>query len=287
MSGSGVRRVAVVGAGTMGGGIAQLAAWKGFEVALQDVIPGGLERAIARIRENLEKGVAKGKVSPEEPARILDRIRAVPDLDGAVAGADLVVEAIPEVLAEKQVLFRRLGGIAAPAAILATNTSSLPVGEIGSAASRPERTLGLHFFNPPYAMPLVEIVRSSATSDATVERALAFVRELGKEPIVVRDAPGFATSRLGVALGLEAMRIVEEGVASAEDVDRAMRLGYGHPMGPLALTDLVGLDVRLSIAEHLARTLGPRFEPPAILRKLVEDGRFGRKTGEGFYRYPE
>jgi len=282
---TGIRRVAVLGAGTMGGGIAQLAATKGFEVALQDVVPAGLERALSRIRENLEKGVAKGKISPDDPPRILERIRAIAEVEGAVAGADVVIEAIPEVLAEKRALFRRLGEIVAPEAILATNTSSLPVGEIASEARRPERALGLHFFNPPYAMPLVEIVRAGCTADATVERALAFVRDLGKEPIVVRDAPGFATSRLGLALGLEAMRLVEEGVASAEDVDRAMRLGYGHPMGPLELTDLVGLDVRLSIAEHLAATLGPRFEPPAILRRLVAEGKLGRKSGEGFYRH--
>ena len=195
---------------------------------------------------------------------------------------------MPEQLSLKQDLVRIVEPVLAPGAVVASNTSSLSITAIARAAQRPERVLGMHFFNPVHVMKLVEVVVHAGTAGAVRDRALAFARALGKEPIVVRDAPGFASSRLGLTLGLEAMRMLESGVASAEDIDKAMTLGYGHPMGPLRLTDLVGLDVRLAIAEHLHKALGgPQYEPPAILRDLVARGRLGRKTGQGFYAWTE
>ncbi|MGH7572121.1 MAG: 3-hydroxyacyl-CoA dehydrogenase family protein [Gemmatimonadota bacterium] len=277
-------RVAVIGAGTMGRGIAQAAAQAGCETTLYDAAPGVPEQARAEIEATLEKGVARGKVTAKEKTAALDRLRLETDLARAVEGANLVVEAVPERLDLKRELFRELDARAPGEAILGSNTSSLSIADIAEAVRRPGRVVGLHFFNPVHLMRLVEIVVAPGTDETTVERARAFVEALGKRPIVLRDAPGFATSRLGLTLGLEAMRMVEEGVATAEDIDLAMELGYNHPMGPLKLTDLVGLDVRLAIAEHLARAIDPaRFEPPEILRRLVEEGKLGRKTSEGFY----
>jgi 3-hydroxybutyryl-CoA dehydrogenase len=270
----------------MGRGIAQAAALAGFDTVLHDVAADSLPKAAAGIAQSLDKGVEKGKTPSEAAEAAKKRLSVEPDLARAASAADLVVEAVFEDLALKRDLFARLDAAAPPAAILASNTSSLPVGEIGAATKRPDRVLGMHFFNPVPIMPLLEIVRTKATSEAALEAARETGRRMGKECIVVRDSPGFATSRLGLALGLEAMRMLEEGVASADDIDRAMELGYRHPMGPLRLTDLVGLDVRLAIAEHLARALGTdRFAPPEILRKHVKEGRLGRKSGRGFYRW--
>ncbi|MGH7149622.1 MAG: 3-hydroxyacyl-CoA dehydrogenase family protein [Planctomycetota bacterium] len=281
-----IRRAAVLGAGTMGHGIAQVCAQGGCETVVHDVSLDLVERGLARIRENLAKAAEKGKLSPEDPARIAGRISGSTDLEGAVRDADVVIEAIPEDLELKRRTFERVSEACPPTALLATNTSSLPVSKIAAACANPERVLGLHFFNPPFVMKLLEVVRAEATSEEALERALALAATLGKSAIVVRDAPGFATSRLGLALGLEAMRMLEQGVASAKDIDTAMKLGYGHPMGPLELTDLVGLDVRLAIAEHLERELGPAFRPPEILRRLVREGRLGRKSGRGFHESP-
>lgn len=281
---SGIGRVAVLGAGTMGHGIAQVAAAAGYRVSLHDIDPDVLEKALGQVRKNLEKGVSLGKVEQEAMDRALENLTGETDPAEALAGADLVVEAVPE----KAELKRSVLGDAEAAvdehAVLATNTSSLSIDDLAEGLGRPERFLGLHFFNPVHIMALVEVVRGSATSEATLERALTFVRHVEKEPVVVRDSPGFASSRLGVALGLEAMRMLEEGVASAEDIDTAMELGYRHPMGPLKLTDLVGLDVRLQIADYLHQALGAeRFRPPEILRRMVDEGKLGKKTGEGFY----
>jgi 3-hydroxybutyryl-CoA dehydrogenase len=278
-------KIAVLGAGTMGHGIAQVAAQHGIETALFDPSPEALARGLAAVRTNLEGGVARGKVTEDEKAVTLARLRGETTREAALAGAELVVEAAPEDLALKKRIFTELGALPV-SVLLATNTSSLPVGEIAASARHSERVLGMHFFNPVHLMPLLEIVRADATSESTVNRALEVGRALGKECIVVRDRPGFATSRLGVVLGLEAIRMLEEGVASAEDIDKAMTLGYRHPLGPLRLTDLVGLDVRLAIAEHLHRTLGSEaFRPPEILRRLVQEGKLGKKSGEGFYRW--
>jgi 3-hydroxybutyryl-CoA dehydrogenase len=277
---------AVIGAGTMGHGIAQVLAAAGFQVALHDSREGAAAEGIEKVRTALEAGVARGKLAPAARDGALASLRVAPDFREAVSGADLVIEAIPENLTWKMDLFRRLGEACQEDALLATNTSSLSVTRIASATRRPGRVVGLHFFNPPHRMKLLEIVRGKLTEPRTLEEALSLSVRLGKEAIVVKDSPGFATSRLGVALGLEAMRMLEEGVASAEDIDRAMELGYGHPMGPLRVSDLVGLDVRLSIAETLRRELGDeRFEPPGILRERVLSGKLGKKTGEGFHRW--
>ena len=281
-----IERVTVLGAGVMGHGIAQVAAMAGHRVTLHDPDAGAADRGLARIRANLDKGVSLGKVSEESRTASLDRIALASSLATACAEADLVVEAAPERMELKRGLFREVEAAARPSALLATNTSSLSVDAIAEVLGEPGRFLGLHFFNPVHLMALVEVVRGSRTDEAVLDAGVAFARGLGKEPIVVRDAPGFASSRLGVALGLEAMRMVEEGVADSAAIDKAMELGYRHPMGPLRLTDLVGLDVRLAIAEYLHEKLGgERYRPPAILRRMVEEGKLGRKTGEGFYRW--
>lgn len=281
-----IERVTVLGAGVMGHGIAQVAAMARHAVTLHDPDAAAANSGLARIRVNLDKGVSLGKVSEEGRTAALDRIALASSLATACAEADLVVEAAPERMELKRSLFREVEAAAAPSALLATNTSSLSIDAIAEVLADPGRFLGLHFFNPVHLMALVEVVRGSRTGDATLDAGVAFARGLGKEPIVVRDAPGFASSRLGVALGLEAMRMVEEGVADPAAIDKAMELGYRHPMGPLRLTDLVGLDVRLAIAEYLHEKLGgERYRPPAILRRMVEEGKLGRKTGEGFYRW--
>ena len=281
---AGIKWILVIGAGTMGHGIAQAAAAAGYRVLLNDVSEDLIRHGIASIGENLEKGLQKGKVTAEERDATLGRIEVAANLEAAARVADLVIEAAPEKLDLKTSIFRRLDGSVPPEAILASNTSSLPIGKIAAATSRPDRVLGMHFFNPVHIMPLLELVRGDVTSDETLEAALEVAGRMGKDPIVVRDMPGFATSRLGVVLGLEAMRMLEQGVASAEDIDKAMTLGYRHPMGPLRLTDLVGLDVRLHIAEHLhAELKSDSFKPPEILRRMVADGNLGKKSGRGFY----
>ncbi len=279
------KKVAVLGAGTMGHGIAQVAAQSGFVTVLFDVDAGALARGVEKIKENLAGGVAKGKVTEEEKWAALGRVKPSTDLVAAADGALLVVEAIPERMELKASVFETLGQAAPPDAILATNTSSLSVTEIAAKAAGPHRVVGMHFFNPPHVVKLLEIVRAEQTSEETVRRARELGEAMGREMIVVADSPGFATSRLGLVIGLEAMRMLEAGVASAADIDRAMELGYRHPMGPLRLTDLVGLDVRLSIAEYLHREIGEQFRPPAILRKLVRAGHLGKKTGRGFYEW--
>lgn len=284
MSEGTIRQVAVLGAGTMGHGIAQVAAMAGCDVAMFDTSAEQVQAGLDRIRANLDKGVGRGKVTAEERVAALTRLTGLSDLEAAVAEADLVIEAVPERMEIKVRLFGELDRLAPPTAVLASNTSSLSISEIAAATSRPGKVVGLHFFNPVHIMRLLEVVRGRETSDETVADALAFAREIGKEPILVTDTPGFASSRLGVVLGLEAMRMVEQGVASAEDIDRAMELGYNHPMGPLRVTDVVGLDVRLGIAEYLHQELGgEQYRPPEILRRMVAEGRIGKKSGRGFY----
>lgn len=280
-----ISKVAVLGAGTMGNGIAQVCATAGMSVVMRDLEPDFLERGLSQIDKSLAKLTEKGSLSAAERDAARARIRTTTDLVSAVKDADLVVEAIPERMDLKIETFRALGEHAPAHALLGTNTSSLSVTEIAAASGDAARVVGLHFFNPVPLMKLLEIVRGLATSDDTIERARAFAATIGKDPIVVKDFPGFATSRLGVILGCEAIRMLEAGVASAEDIDKAMKLGYRHPMGPLELGDLVGLDVRLAILEHLHRELGEQFRPPALLRQMVRAGKLGRKTGEGFYKY--
>jgi 3-hydroxybutyryl-CoA dehydrogenase len=255
---------------------------------LYDPDENALEGAVARIRGNLDKGVSLGKVDEEAAHAALNRLEVAHDIAGGVAEADLVIEAVPESLELKHRLFREVDGAAPEAAILASNTSSLSIDSIAEAVGDPGRVVGLHFFNPVHLMSLVEVVWGPRTSEATRRSAIDFVDRLGKEAVVVRDAPGFASSRLGIVLGMEAIRMVEQGVASAEDIDKAMTLGYRHPMGPLRLTDLVGLDVRLGIAEYLHETLGSEaFRPPELLRRMVAEGRLGKKSGQGFYDWSD
>lgn len=278
-----IESIAVIGAGTMGHGIAQVAAASGFRVLLSDVDRDALARGVQSIEKNLAKGISLGKLTEDDRDRTLQHIHGTTKLDDCAA-ADLIIEAAPEKLELKQDILRQLESLTERAFIFASNTSSLSITEIARSAKRPEAVAGMHFFNPVHIMRLVEIVVGERTSAETVETVQAVGRRMRKEPIVVKDVPGFASSRLGVALGLEAMRMLEQGVASAQDIDTAMELGYNHPMGPLKLTDLVGLDVRLSIAEYLHRELGSEtFRPPEVLRRLVSEGKLGKKTGEGFY----
>jgi 3-hydroxybutyryl-CoA dehydrogenase len=282
-----VETLVVIGAGTMGRGIAYASAVAGHRTWLVDTDDAALSRATDDIRRTLAGGVSRGKLQSADADEALARITTTTRMGDAVPGASIVIEAIVEDLEIKRRLFAELGSVASEEALLATNTSSLSVTAIAAATRMPERVLGLHFFNPVHIMKLVEIVTHAETPAPILERALTACRALGKEPIVVRDSPGFASSRLGVALGLEAMRMLQEGVASAADIDKAMELGYGHPMGPLRVSDLIGLDVRLNIAEHLFKTLGGgRFEPPALLRDKVAAGELGKKTGKGFYEWP-
>lgn len=281
-----IKRITVIGGGTMGHGIAGQAARVGFQVILNDLDEGRVAAGYASIQRVYAQAMAKGKMTEDEVHAAVSRLTTSIDLESAVADADLVIEAVPEDIELKRRIFATLSRVAPVSAVLATNTSSLPVTEIAAACSHPEQVVGMHFFNPVAVMPLLELVRGEYTTDETIEVARGVGEQMQKTCIVVNDAPGFATSRLGIALGNEAMRMFEEGVASAEDIDKAMTLGYRHPIGPLALTDLVGLDVRLAISEHLHRELGTdTFRPPRILRRMVRAGKLGRKSGEGFYKY--
>ncbi|MFD6054172.1 3-hydroxyacyl-CoA dehydrogenase family protein [Agromyces sp. NPDC060279] len=273
--------VGVLGGGRMGAGIAHAFLLAGSRVTVVERDADAAEAAGRRVLDAVAVSIERG--TADEAAGVYDARFATSTEVGDFAACELVVEAVPEELALKADALTRVEAVLAPGAALATNTSSISIDELAALLDRPQRFLGMHFFNPVPASALVELVRGDATDATLVVEAQSWVQALGKTPIVVADAPGFASSRLGVALGLEAIRMLEAGVASAEDIDRAMTLGYKHPVGPLRLTDLVGLDVRLGIAEYLASTLGERFEPPALLRRMVAEGRLGRKSGEGFY----
>ena len=278
-----IETIAVIGAGTMGHGIAQVAAAAGFRVLLYDVDRESLARGVRAIEGNLAKGIQLAKLTEDDRDRTLQYIRGTTNLEECAA-FDLIIEAAPEKLELKQNILRQLEAASDHSFIFASNTSSLSISAIAGSSRRPEAVVGMHFFNPVHIMRLIEIVVGNKTSEETVQAATDVGRKMRKEPIVVKDVPGFASSRLGVALGLEAMRMVEQGVASARDIDTAMELGYNHPMGPLKLTDLVGLDVRLNIAEYLHRELGSEtFRPPDVLRRLVSEGKLGKKSGQGFY----
>ncbi|WP_339104929.1 3-hydroxyacyl-CoA dehydrogenase family protein [Haloterrigena salinisoli] len=275
--------VAVLGAGSMGHGIAQVSAMAGHDVVLRDIEEDFVEDGLEGIRENLQGGVDRDKITDDEMEETLERIEGTTDLEAAVEDADLVVEAVPEDMDLKKDVFADVEDAASEDTVIASNTSSLSVTEMASALERPERAVGLHFFNPPHIMDLVEIVIAEQTDERTEAFAVDYVQGIEKADVVVRDTAGFATSRLGVALGLEAIRMVEQGVAEPADIDEGMELGYGHPIGPIELTDHVGLDVRLHIAEHLREELGERFKPPQSLRRKVRAGKLGKKTGEGYY----
>ena len=270
----------------MGHGIAYVAAAAGYEVRLADADAATLAAGVRRVHDAFDKAIERGKATPESRAESLSRLETAAAAREAATDADVVIEAVPERLELKQTVFREVERAAPPNAILASNTSSLSITRIAEAVADPGRVVGLHFFNPVPVMKLLEIVRGERTTDAVIDASRALATSLGKTAIVVRDTPGFATSRLGVVLGLEAIRMLEQGVATADDIDRAMELGYNHPMGPLRLTDVVGLDVRLAIAEHLHATLGDdRYEPPPLLRRLVSEGKLGKKSGHGFYSW--
>ena len=282
------QRVTVIGAGTMGHGIAYAATLAGDHVTLTDAQPQALARANDKLTALLAGGVKRGKLSDADAAATTARLRFEPDLRAAADGAEVVIEAVVEEIQVKQRVLREVEAFVPGRTLIATNTSSLSIADLATALRQPGRFVGMHFFNPVHIMKLVEVVTHPKASPEAVERAVAVARRLGKEPIVVGDSPGFASSRLGVVLGLEAMRMLEQHVASAEDIDKAMELGYNHPMGPLKLTDLVGLDVRLAIAEYLHRTLGqPQYAPPRILRDKVAKGELGKKTGKGFYSWSD
>ena len=274
-------RCGVVGGGRLGAGIAHALLLAGSEVVLveadEQAAPAARQRVVDAVGKSAERGSLDGSV--DDVVRRL-RVASTPDL---LVDAQLVVEAVPESLELKTSVFRALEAVVDDDAVLASNTSSLPIGELAGRLAHPERVLGLHFFNPVPASTLIEVVLGEHTSEQLAQAARGWVEALGKTAVVVNDAPGFASSRLGVAIALEAMRMVEEGVASAEDIDNAMVLGYKHPTGPLRTTDIVGLDVRLGIAEYLASTLGERFAPPQILRDKVARGELGRKSGKGFF----
>ena len=274
--------VGVIGGGRMGAGIAQVFAAAGAEVTVVET--GDAVAARRRIADGLAKAAERGKLTGT-PDHVLARVTVVDDIGALTSSVELVVEAVPERPDLKVDVLTRAEKAVGDNTMLATNTSSLSITELGAALLRPDRFLGMHFFNPVPASKLVEVVTTSETSPEVVEQVRGWVRGLGKTDVVVRDSPGFATSRLGVLLGLEAIRMLEEGVADAEAIDTAMELGYRHPMGPLRSTDLVGLDVRLAIAEYLHATLGERFAPPPLLRDKVASGHLGRKTGRGFHRW--
>jgi 3-hydroxybutyryl-CoA dehydrogenase len=278
-----LRRVVVLGGGTMGAGIAHVLADAGVSVTVVEASGDAAAAAEQRLAASVRGSAARGKLHSSEEA-VLSRVDVVA-AQPSFADVELVVEALPERLELKRSVLAATEDALEAGAVVATNTSSLSIAAIAQALRRPERLVGMHFFNPVPASVLVEVVRGPASANTAVELAHGLATRLGKETIEVADAPGFATSRLGVLLGLEAIRMVEEGVASPADVDRAMVLGYRHPMGPLRLGDLVGLDVRLGIAEYLATTLGPRFDPPALLRRLVAEGHLGQKSGQGFYTW--
>ncbi|MFG1949871.1 3-hydroxyacyl-CoA dehydrogenase family protein [Micromonospora sp. NPDC048830] len=276
-------RFVVVGAGTMGLGIAYVAAGAGYRVELVEVDPGRATAAAERLGELWQRAVQRGKLTAGEAAANRDRLTLRAALAEVAPEPEVVVEAVPERLDLKRAVLRDAAALRP--ALLGSNTSSIPITELAAGLDRPERFLGLHFFNPVWAMALLEVVVGPATTQETTVAAVALAGRLGKDPVVVRDMPGFATSRLGVTLGLEAIRMVADGVASPADIDKAMVLGYRHPVGPLELTDLVGLDVRLDIARTLQAAYGDRFAPPPLLAEMVAAGKLGKKSGQGFYRW--
>ena len=279
-----IERVAVIGAGTMGAGIAQVCAQAGWKTALFDAFPDGLERGMQRIDAFWDKGIARGKTTAEQKEAWAANLRAEPDMQTAVQDADLVIEAVPEIPELKSSIFEQLDAMAPSHAILGTNTSSLSIASIANATNRGDKVIGMHFFNPVPIMELLELVRHEGTSEETIAMAQAAGEAMKKTTILVKDVPGFATSRLGVVLGNEAIRMLADGVASAEDIDKAMVLGYKHPMGPLKLTDLVGLDVRRDILLNLQRSFNDdRYAPHPLLAEMVSKGQLGKKSGRGFF----
>ncbi len=282
-----IKTVAVIGAGTMGRGIAHVAALGGYRTILEDLLPNALRKAESEIRGNLDKAVELGKVSADDAEAAFRRLEYASTVEQAAREADLVIEAVPEEMESKIEIFTLLDKICRPGTILASNTSSLSVTEIASVTYRAKNCLGMHFFNPVHKMKLLEIVRALETDDESLAAAVEVGRRMGKEVVVIKESPGFITSRINAMIGNEAFCLLQEGIASAADIDKALKLGLNHPMGPFELVDLVGLDTRLHILEYLHRTLGEKYRPAPLLVQYVKAGRLGRKSGRGVYDYPE
>lgn len=280
-----VKTIAVIGAGTMGRGIAYAAALGGYQTVLEDVNGSVLAKALAWIHETLDEGVKRGKVEPAVRDEALTGIAPSRTVEEAIRDAELIIEAVPEDVEMKKGLFTILDKFAKPNAIVASNTSSLSISEFTGSVVARERCIGMHFFNPVPKMRLVEIVRTPHTTDETVATCVAVAHGMHKETVIVNEAPGFITSRINALIGNEAFAMLEAGIASAADIDKAIKLGLNHPMGPFEMVDLVGLDVRLKILEYLHRTLGEKYRPSALLKQYVQEGRLGRKTGRGVYDY--
>ena len=281
-----IKKICVLGAGTMGAGIAQTCSVAGYQVTMRDIEQRFVDGGFARIRGPLEKRVAKGKMTQEEVEEIIGRIHGTVDVKEAVDGADVVIEAVIEDMKLKKEVFQQIDELCPDHVIFASNTSSLSITELGAATKRPDKVIGMHFFNPAPVMRLIEIIRGSETSDETVETIKALSRKLGKEPIEVKESPGFVVNRLLVPMLNEAFNVLNEGIASAEDIDKAMKLGANWPMGPFELADYTGIDIALFTMETLFRETGdPKFRPSVLLRKYVRANRLGRKTGKGVYEY--
>ena len=282
-----VQTIAVVGAGTMGRGIAHAAALGGYRTILEDLLPAALRKAETEIRANLDKAVELNKVTAADADRAFRRLEYAGSVEEAAREADLVIEAVPEEMESKIEIFTLLDKISRPTTILASNTSSLSVTEIASVTYRAKKCLGMHFFNPVHKMKLLEIVRALETDDDTLATAVEVGKRMGKEVVVIKESPGFITSRINAMIGNEAFYMLQEGIASPADIDKALKLGLNHPMGPFELGDLVGLDTRLHILEYLHKSLGEKYRPAPLLVQYVKSGRLGRKSGRGVYEYPE
>lgn len=282
-----IKTVAIIGGGTMGRGIAYCSALAGYRTILEDVSDSVLEQGLEYIRRALEEGISRGKVTEEQKAKSLACIVTSRSVEDAAREADLVIEAVPEEMETKLEIFTVLDKFAKPSAIFASNTSSLSITEMAAITFRPQNCIGMHFFNPVQKMKLLEIVRGLETSELALSACVEAGRRMGKEVVVVRESPGFVTSRINAMIGNEAFYMLQEGVASAADIDKALKLGLNHPMGPFELVDLVGLDVRLSILQHLHRTLGEKYRPCPLLEQYVKAGRLGKKSGRGVYDYKE
>jgi 3-hydroxybutyryl-CoA dehydrogenase len=280
-----IKSIAVIGAGTMGRGIAHVAALGGYRTVLEDLLPASLRKAESEIRTNLDKAVELGKISAGDAEAALGRLEYAGSVEQAAREADLVIEAVPEEMESKIEIFTLLDKICRPGTILASNTSSLSVTEIASVTYRAKKCVGMHFFNPVHKMKLLEVVRALETDDETIAAAAEVGRQMGKEVVVIKESPGFITSRVNAMIGNEAFYMLQEGVASAADIDKALKLGLNHPMGPFELVDLVGLDTRLHILEYLHKTLGEKYRPAPLLVQYVKAGRLGRKSGRGVYEY--
>lgn len=280
-----VNTVAVIGAGIMGRGIAHAAALGGYRTILEDLLPNALRKAESEIRANLDKAVELGKVQTRDADAAFKRLEYAGSVDEAAREADLVIEAVPEEMESKIEIFTLLDKVCRPATILASNTSSLSITEIASVTYRARKCIGMHFFNPVHKMKLLEIVRALETDDDTLATAIEVGKRMGKEVVVIKESPGFITSRINAMIGNEAFYMLQEGVASAADIDKALKLGLNHPMGPFEMVDLVGLDTRLHILEYLHKSLGEKYRPAPLLVQYVKAGRLGKKSGRGVYEY--